>query len=107
MKKYCLIKTTFKKKSEAKNILQILFENKLIACAQISTVESIYVWNNNLENEKEFLLSMKTKIGHYNKIERIIIQNHSYYTPQIIMVPIIGGLQKYFNWIESCLLKNC
>ena len=102
MKKYCLIETTFKKISEAKKMAKILLKNKLIACAQISTIESLYSWNGKAVNEKEFLLSLKTKIGFYGDIEKIIINNHSYDLPQIVMMPISNGSKLYFEWLESC-----
>ncbi len=102
MKKYCLIKTTFKKISEAKKMATILLENKLVACAQISTIESLYSWNSKTIKEKEFLLSIKTKAEFYKNVEKVIIQNHSYKLPQIIMVPILNGSKLYFDWIESC-----
>ena len=102
MKKYCLIKTTFKKISEAKKMAKILLENKLIACAQISTIQSLYSWNNKIVDEKEFLLSVKTKVEFYQDIEKIIAQNHSYNLPQIIMTPISKGSKLYLDWIESC-----
>ena len=103
MTKYCLIKTTFTNKTDAKRLLKILFENKLIACAQISTIESFYFWDDEIKNEPEFLLSIKTKVSFYKDIEKIIINNHSYDIPQIIAVPIIEGSKPYLNWIESCL----
>lgn len=106
MKKYCLIETTFKKISEAKKMAKILLKNKLIACAQISTIESLYSWNGKTVNEKEFLLSVKTKIGFYNDVEKTIIKNHSYDLPQITMIKISDGSESYLDWLES-QLKNC
>jgi len=103
MKKYCLIKTTFKKISEAKKMAKILLENKLVACAQISTIESLYSWKVEIVNEKEFLLSVKTRVELYKKIEKVILQNHSYELPQIIAVPILDGSKLYFDWVESQL----
>ncbi len=102
MKKYCLVETTFRKISEAKKMAKFLLQNKLIACAQISTIESLYSWNGKDVSEKEFLLSMKTKIELYKDIERIVIQNHSYDVPQITMLPILNGSKPYFDWLESC-----
>jgi periplasmic divalent cation tolerance protein len=103
MKKYCVIKTTFKNLSEAKKMAKILLANKLIACAQISTIESFYSWNNKVINEKEVLLSAKTKVKLYKKAEKIILCNHSYKLPQIICLPILDGSKFYLDWIDSSL----
>ncbi len=102
MKKYCLVETTFKKTSEAKKMAKILLANKLIACAQISTVESLYSWKGKIINDKEFLLSVKTKTEFYKEIEKVIAQNHSYELPQISMMPISNGSKPYFSWLDSC-----
>jgi len=106
MKKYCLITTTCKSKIEAKKIAKILLKNKLIACSQISIIESLYFWKEKLVCEGEFLLTLKTKIDLYKEIEKIILQNHSYQTPQITMFRIANGLQSYFDWVEMALRKN-
>ncbi len=106
MEKYCLIETTFKKASEAKKMAKILLAAKLIACAQISTIESLYLWKGKTKNEKEFLLSVKTKVGLHKNVFKAIKQSHSYDLPQIIMMPILSGSKPYFDWLESCL-KNC
>ncbi len=105
MEKYCVIKTTFKSRVEAQKISKILFENKLIACAQISTIESLYLWQKKLVDEKEFLLTLKTRINLYKKVEKVILQNHSYQVPQIIMLSIKDALKPYLDWLESSL-KN-
>ena len=94
---------TFKSKVAAKKIAKILLENKLIACAQISTIESVYSWQQQIIDEKEFLLSLKTKVSLYKKIEKLIIQNHSYQIPQTIMIPIENGSKAYFDWAESVI----
>ncbi len=101
MEKYYLIKTTFKKNSEAKKMAKILLENKLVACAQISTIESLYSWKGKIVSQEEFLLSAKTKVEFYKKVEKAILQNHSYELPQIIAIPILNGSKLYFDWAES------
>jgi periplasmic divalent cation tolerance protein len=106
MKKYCVVQTTFKSKIEAKKIIKILLKNKLIACAQISTIDSFYLWNGEVVNEKEIAVSLKTKIDFYKKVEEVIIKNHSYEIPQIIMLPIKNASQSYLEWIEFSLKNN-
>jgi periplasmic divalent cation tolerance protein len=106
MEKYCVIETTFKKVSEAKKMAKILFGAKLVSCAQISTIESLYFWRGKIENEKEFLLSVKTKVKLYKNVAKVIKQSHSYDLPQIIMTPILDGSKPYFDWMERGL-KNC
>jgi periplasmic divalent cation tolerance protein len=99
MSKIAIIKTTCKTKDEAKNIARILLDQKLAACAQISIIESLYCQNGKIIEEKEFLLSLKVKSSLYKNIEKLIITNHSYKTPQIIKIPVEDGFMNYLNWI--------
>jgi periplasmic divalent cation tolerance protein len=106
MKKYCVIQTTFGKKSDAKKLAKILLEGKLTACAQISMIESFYFWKEKLTNNKEFLLELKTTEDLYKEIEKIILENHPYDLPQIIFLPIKNGFKSYFNWINDSTKNN-
>lgn len=98
---YCIIKTTCKTNEQAKKLAQILLEAKLVACAQISTIQSLYIWKNKIQEEKEFLLTIKTKSGFYKKIEKLIIKNHSYKIPQIIKTDISEGFSDYLAWLDE------
>lgn len=106
MKKYCVIQTTFGKKPDAKKLAKMLLEKKLAACAQISTTESLYFWEGKMIDDKEFVLELKTTQDLYPKIEKIILQNHPYDLPQIIMTPIKNGLESYFDWIDTITKNN-
>ena len=82
---------------------QNMLNAKLIACGQITEIESIYTWENKLTQAKEFLLTMKTRTQLYDKCELFIKQNHPYKTPQIVATPITHGSAEYFNWIDESL----
>jgi len=101
--KFCIIQTTCASKKEAKKIAKILIEKKLAACVQISSVESLYMWNKKLCTDKEKLLFIKSKTKHFEKIESEIKKNHSYDLPEIIKIDINNGSKEYLQFIgESC-----
>ena len=55
-----------------------------MACAQIIPwIESIYMWNNQLETTQESKIVLKTRLENYNKIREIIEQNSKYEVPEI------------------------
>lgn len=87
----------------AKKLAKILLTKKLAACVQFSKIESLYSWENKILQEKEILLSIKTTEKLYQKIEKEILANHPYKTPQIIAVEIKNGFKGYFNWIGGNL----
>ena len=97
--KLCIVQTTCRDMEEAKNIAKILLNKKLAACIQISNIESLYTWNDELCEDKEKLLSIKTKKKNFKKIEREIKENHSYDLPEIIAIDIENISKEYKNYI--------
>ena len=90
MKKYILITTTFDNKEEANKVIDILLNERLVSCCQISTITSKYHWKGNIETANEYQVKMKSKKELYNEIEKVILDNHSYETPQIVYYEIDG-----------------
>jgi periplasmic divalent cation tolerance protein len=103
--KFIEIKTTFKTLALAKKIAKQLIESKLVACANISKIQSYYIFENNFECQNEILLTLKTKKTLYHKIKKVILLYHEYKIPQIISVKIDDGDNNYLDWIESSLKK--
>ena len=101
MNDYIIIQTTFATIEEAKKVIKILIDKRLVSCAQISNIESYYHWKNDVAHEPEFLVTLKTKENLYQKVEQLIKDNHSYETPQIIAIPITKGSKEYLNWIKT------
>ena len=61
MKNIIAIHTTLANIDEARKIATILLDQKLIACAQISSpIESIYRWKDKVETAIEYKLTVKT-----------------------------------------------
>ena len=65
-------------------------------------VESVYSWKGEVCEGNEVMLLIKSKADLYGKIEAVIRENHTYEVPEILQIPITGGLPKYLNWIEEC-----
>ncbi|WP_320035893.1 divalent-cation tolerance protein CutA [Halarcobacter sp.] len=101
--KAIIIQTTCSNKKEAKNIAETLLEKKLAACLQLSDIESFYKWEGEFCNDTEVLLSIKTKKKHFEKIESIIKELHSYDVPEIIAIDINNMSKDYKKFIsENC-----
>ncbi len=97
---YCIINCTTATKEDAVKIAKHLVDKKLIACCNIiPSIQSIYRWNNELNEDDETLMIMKTKTELYEKVEAEIKKLHSYEVPEIICTPIIEGNSEYLNWI--------
>lgn len=86
-----MIYVTCKDNKEAKKIAKILLDKKLIACANIFPIESMYVWKGKITEDKECVLILKALEKNYKKIEEKIKRLHSY------DVPFIGRINAKIN----------
>lgn len=98
MGKYIVVSTTSNNKMVLNNISKILLEKRLVSCAQVFNIESTYWWEDNLVDDSEYLLKMKTRKDLYNDVEKIILDNHNYELPEVIFSHI-DGYDKYLDWI--------
>ena len=101
MNKYIIVLTTFDNKDIANKIIELLLEKRLVACCQLSNITSSYHWKGKIEHSNEFLVQMKTKKELYKEIEKVILENHNYETPEIISYNITEGYKEYLDWIEK------
>ncbi len=98
---FCIITTTLHDIDLAKSIIAVLLEKNLAACVQMHLVESFYNWQGKMENTKEVLLQIKTRVTLFEKVKQEIKTLHDYEVPEIIMTPIIRGNSAYLKWIED------
>jgi periplasmic divalent cation tolerance protein len=93
---------TAKDKAQARKIARRLLEAKLIACANIvEGVESLFWWQGKIDSATEALLILKTRRSLLKKIILEVKATHSYDTPEVIAMPIIGGSADYLKWIDT------
>ncbi len=87
---------------EAQRISKALLEQKKAACVNIvSGVNSLFWWQGKLDSAQENLLIVKTKASLLNELTRLVKEIHSYDTPEIIALPIVGGNQDYIEWVAK------
>jgi periplasmic divalent cation tolerance protein len=87
---------------EARKISRYLVQERLVACAQIVPwIESIYMWNNQLETTQESKIVMKTRAENYDAIKNVIIENCKYQVPEITFHIIDGGNEEYLAWLQE------
>lgn len=98
---FCIIATAIDSQKAAQEIAEMLVSTKLAACVQISIVGSTYHWKGKVTNSAEYLLLIKTTSGLYSKVEKAILEVHTYKLPEIIMIPIQNGFQPYLEWIKD------
>lgn len=104
MSMYSMVFTTTATLGEARKIARGLVKARLIACANVlGPVESHFTWKGKTRAEKEYLVLMKTKEGNFLAIKRFILKNHSYEVPELVLLPIKKGLEKYLRWMDEVI----
>jgi len=98
---YSFVYVTAKNTDEAKNIAVYLLKKKLIACANIFPVKSMYLWKRKIEKENECAMILKTKKNLVKTIINEVRAKHSYDVPCIISFDINDGNRDFLNWIKS------
>jgi len=91
---------TCKDKTEAKKIANTLMKEKLIACANIFPIESLYCWKNKLCNDKEIVLIAKSQDKHWTKIKKKVKELHSYKIPCILKIKAEAN-QAFNTWLKK------
>jgi len=89
-------------KKETRKIARHLLKKKLIACANIFPINSLYWWKSEIVNEKEFVLIAKTIKGNFKKVKKEVEKIHSYVIPCIIRIPVSSN-EKYYNWLAGVI----
>jgi periplasmic divalent cation tolerance protein len=94
------IYVTFPNKKEARQVVESLVRQKLIACANYISVESVYILKGKIENTKEIVSIMKTRKANWIKVKKAIEAVHSYDVPCIIKFNAEFNLS-YAQWIAD------
>lgn len=97
-----VIYSTIDKIQDARRIASTLVDEQLVVCVNIiPKIESIYRWKGKVENEEEVVLIAKTVDANIKKTIQRIKQLHNYELPDIIVLPIVGGLKDYLDYIAN------
>ncbi|MEF8879168.1 MAG: divalent-cation tolerance protein CutA [Candidatus Thermoplasmatota archaeon] len=97
-----VVYTTITDKKDARKIAHTLVEEQLVACVNIiPNVESVYNWKGEIEDDEEIVLISKTTDQNVKKTIKRIKELHSYDTPDIIVLPIVGGHKEYLDYINN------
>jgi periplasmic divalent cation tolerance protein len=98
-----LVITTLPDAATAEGLATALVGGGLAACVNVSApVTSVYRWEDRTERDSEVMLTIKTTRERYAALEAAIVDGHPYELPEIIAVPITGGLSGYLAWIDAC-----
>ena len=102
--KYLIVLVTTPNMEEAQKISQALLGTRKAACINIiPKINSTYWWLDKIESSEECMLVIKTEMVLLNSLVDLVKKNHSYATPEIIALPVVGGNQDYLKWLDKTL----
>ena len=92
--------TTVPDENLAVKIADQLLQEGLAACVHaLPAGRSRYRWQGRIETATELTLMIKTTTARYPEVENAIVAAHPYKVPEVIALPVIGGLGPYLDWI--------
>ena len=95
-----IVYITCKDGKEARKISMHLLKKRLIACANIFPIKSMYWWQGKIVNGRETAIFAKANGKNFDKIVKEVEKMHSYRIPCIVK---LGGKpsKKYESWANS------
>ena len=94
--------TTESSKTNALRMAKLLIQNKLAACVSIRQIFSIYEWDDDIEETKEFEITIKSKPEFKGNLIEVLKKISKYDVPQIIYKNYHSEME-YYDWIEKTI----
>lgn len=98
------VQTAIDDPERAAAIARELVDGRLAACVQVvGPVASTYRWQGAVETATEHLLLCKTTRDQADALVDALRALHPYDVPEVIVLPIEGGLAAYLTWIDDAV----
>ena len=89
-------------KSNAVRMAKLLIKEKLAACVSIKQIFSVYEWDDDIQETKEFEITIKSKLEFKDCLIDFVNKNSTYDVPQIIYKKYHAEM-KYFDWLNKAV----
>jgi periplasmic divalent cation tolerance protein len=104
VKEFSVVLVTAPNLNVARQLAGGALSGKLVACANlVPRIESHYWWQGKLESSAEVLMIFKTTVRKVSALEKFILANHPYDTPEFVALSLAGGTKRYLAWITASL----
>ena len=95
-----LVYITCRDKKEAGKISMHLLRKRIIACANIFPIKSMYWWKGKIVNDKENVIIAKTLNRKLKQLESEVKKMHSYDVQCILKIDANAN-KEYTSWLKS------
>ncbi len=88
--------------AKAKLIAHQLIEQRLAGCVNVVPgMTSVYRWNDQVQEAREFLLIIKSQRDHVPSIRQALHELSGYEVPELVAAEIIDGSAPYLDWLTA------
>ncbi len=102
--KFLVVLVTAPDRKTARRLAESALKERLVACANlVPSVESHYWWQGKMAQASEILLLLKTTAARLGALEKSILANHPYDTPEFIVLPLTSGNTRYLDWWQQAV----
>ena len=88
--------------TNAVRMAKLLIKEKLAACVSIKQIFSVYEWDDDIQETKEFEITIKSKLEFKDCLIDFLKKNSSYDLPQIIYKKYHAEI-KYYDWLNKTI----
>jgi periplasmic divalent cation tolerance protein len=97
-----VVYVTVGNRAEALAIAREVVTEGLAACANLlDGVTSIYEWKDEVHEDVECILILKTVSARLSDLTERVVQLHSYECPCVVSWPTAGGHEPFLNWVRE------
>ncbi len=87
---------------EGRHLGRRLVHDRLAACVNVvGPVRSIYHWKDEIHDDEEWQLLIKTRQALFADVSTAIRQAHSYENPEIVALPVTAAAPAYATWVRE------
>src|SRR5262245_20834973 len=80
---------------------------RLASCVdRVTGIASTYFWDGRLQDDAEILLIIKTTTSRLPELEARLQALHPYELPELLVLPVLGGNERYLQWVRTGVGEN-
>lgn len=88
--------------ASAESLVRRLVEERVVACGTVVPgATSIYRWEGSVERAEESLIVFKTTRAGAERLTRRIPELHPYEVPEVLVLPVETGAERYLEWVDA------
>jgi len=103
---FVVVLVTAGSEGEATRIGRTLVDERLVACANVVPIRSIYRWRGAVEDAAEHLLLLKMRAVDVAVLTARVQALHSYEVPEVVALPVIAGAASYLTWLAEATARD-